>query len=338
MARGQADSPQATQEGAGQSPHPVFPHPGDQEPPLQRTLAAPTPQTRPPWLRGLKHLSAAQPTPLPEPPVQLRGVAGPSWCPQGSLGCKTVVGPGSSPPRGCPASMPQALTRGCPGDETGGQVGGWGPMVSLQDPERGRGQPSRATGVRSPVPGQAACASQLPAKLSAGGAWQAARRSGEGCLQTAADSFPAEAALVKQKKRSVLPPSGPQGGGHLEEISGRGLGPPAGGLFSICHPSLTGQLQGPQAVLRHHHHPPPSPPPPPGRRQRPLEQFPWKPLLTQVTPGLEGVRRRLNSAEPHLTSAGTPTLPHLSALSARSPSGRRAPTRKPMLVTWGPSH
>lgn len=50
------------------------------------------------------------------------------------------------------------------------------------------------------MPGQAACASRLPAKLSAGGAWQAARLSGKGCLQTAADSFPAETSLVKQKK------------------------------------------------------------------------------------------------------------------------------------------
>lgn len=49
-------------------------------------------------------------------------------------------------------------------------------------------------------------------------------------------------------------------------------------------------------------------------------------------------RRGLNGAEPHLTPAGTPPLPHQSALSARSPSGRWAPTCKPTLVTWGPSH
>lgn len=71
--------------------------------------------------------------------------------------------------------------------------------MRLQDPERSRGQPSPAT---DEEPGARPGSLCEPTASQAVGWWRLAgcARSGKGCLQTAADSFPAEASLVKQKK------------------------------------------------------------------------------------------------------------------------------------------
>lgn len=99
--------------------------------------------------------------------------------------------------------------------------------MRLPGPECSRRPPSPASFPGSlvggsPVPGRAACVSRLRAKLAAGGAWQAARRSGKGCLQTAGDSFPAETSLVKHKKGAV-PTAAPS-----RQSRGRGPSRPSG--------------------------------------------------------------------------------------------------------------
>ena len=114
--------------------------------------------------------------------------------------------------------------------------------MRLPGPEFSRRPPSPASLPGSLVggslvPGWAACVSRLRAKLAAGSAWQAARRSGKGCLQTAGDSFPAETLLVKHKKGAV-----PTAAPHRQS---RGRGPSQPSWASTWAPGETWGSESP---------------------------------------------------------------------------------------------